>query len=210
MEKQKDPEQGNPKPKVNETQILVLQDQYQELNQKMSKLLQENMNGYNMDNMDNMDNNNILLNTKQKNKYRIDISSIKSYRTSAKKKQFVSRYPSVLCIHLNRLQFGAKDGRFVSFQRVMSLDNIEYTLMSVIVHHGNDSGGHYTTYKRTIDGIWYHISDKFVNKVKINQVLMSQAYMLFYQKNNNEYCSNLRYNTKKTDTNKNNKNINYI
>ena len=149
----------------------------------------------------------------------------------------MSRYPNVLCIHLNRLQFGAKDGRFVKFQQILSLDNInnkvqyynnyrvnninsifndneyqmlnQYILMSVIVHHGNDCGGHYTTYKRTVNlpsnindkyhklewksfqdlkliekySEWYHISDEFVNKVKINQVLMSQAYMLFYQKN---------------------------
>ena len=156
-------------------------------------------------------------------KYRIDASTNKSHRTTAVKKQFVSRYPCVLCIHFNRLQFGSKDSRYVSFKPLLSLsdynqmdrDNVlfhdtdyslcsQYLLMSVIVHHGNDSGGHYTTYKRTIDGIsgnklewkcsddlrtlahrsrWYHISDEFVNEVSINQVLMCQAYMLFYQKN---------------------------
>merc|ERR1712113_444625 len=172
----------------------------------------------------------ISISTEHRLKYRIDPSKNKLYRTLAVKKQFISRYPCVLCIHFNRLQFGSKDSRYVSFKPIISLNDFngdiahhsndslfhdsdyslcsQYLLMSVIVHHGNDSGGHYTTYKRTIAGIsgngnisrlewkcsddlrrlshrsrWYHISDEFVNEVSINQVLMCQAYMLFYQKN---------------------------
>ena len=242
LRKQKDPEQGNPRSQLNETQMIVLQDQYQELHETLNKLMPnqygnnklQNGNGYkylngnsNSKNGYHHNHNNVIITTKQKEKYRIDVSLIKSYRTTAKKKQFVSRYPNVLCIHLNRLQFGSKDGRFVSFEQILSLNdnkmnnnnknsdiimNIfnQYILMAVIVHHGNDSGGHYTTYKRKVNlpnklsssssislewkskeeleiirkySEWYHISDEFVNKVGIHQVLMCQAYMLFYQKN---------------------------
>jgi len=165
------------------------------------------------------------------------ISISNSYRTTAKKRQFVSRLPQVLCIHLNRLQFGVKDGRFVKFDTTLNLyahththndrhrhedaddDNEyfalvsaslpnEYLLMAVIVHHGNDSCGHYTTYKRRVRlpncrtrpllqwssaqelqliekySEWYHISDEFVNKVSINQVRMCQVYAVLSKKSN--------------------------
>eukprot|EP00484_Ammonia_sp_Unknown_P007105 CAMPEP_0197056702 /NCGR_PEP_ID=MMETSP1384-20130603/88795_1 /TAXON_ID=29189 /ORGANISM="Ammonia sp." /LENGTH=585 /DNA_ID=CAMNT_0042490813 /DNA_START=10 /DNA_END=1767 /DNA_ORIENTATION=- len=257
LKKHKDPEQGNPRPHASDTQIHVLQDQYRELHEKLSQLIlnqygykkiqngsteyssnhsngtylhENDKNGFHST-TPSLNINDIsyypVLSTKQKEKYRLNIASIKSYRTTAKKRQFVSRYPNVLCIHLNRLQFGAKDSRFVRFPSALNLSltdkkikavelinamfnendlmlQNEYILMAVIVHHGSDSGGHYTTYKRAIGkkwqqslewrsphelqqiqlhSEWYHISDEFVNKVKLSQVLMSQAYMLFYQKN---------------------------
>jgi len=272
---------SNPMHKMNDIQLVVLREQYQELQWELNKLMPHQktlngltmngmnglnglngltlngMNGYHpdhhsMDSMNDIDAVNATKNgvngyhhhshsmplplsitTEHRLKYRIDASSNKSYRTLAVKKQFVSRYPCVLCIHFNRLQFGSKDSRYVSFKPLLSLSDYDtvsrrmpngrsinamfndtdyslcsqYLLMSVIVHHGNDSGGHYTTYKRTIGGVdcngdgclewkseadlrmihkrsrWYHISDEFVNEVSINQVLMCQAYMLFYQKN---------------------------
>merc|ERR1712228_138059 len=207
--------------KMNATQLNVLEEQYLELNENLNKLQPDKYrkNGYHFNQLNGHKNgyHEHTISTKQRDKYRIDASLIKSFRTNAKKKQFVSRYPNVLCIHLNRLQFGAKDGRYVCFEAVMSLhSNIkdmdyyhrlcsEYLLMCVIMHHGSDRGGHYTIYKRRINGAigtneikwksvhelrriqdyseWYHISDEFVNKVTISQVLRCQAYMLFYQKN---------------------------
>merc|ERR1712129_376485 len=97
----------------------------------------------------------------------------------------------------NRLQMGSKDGRFVSFGVLLRVDGEEdsfslndtlsdndfslcaqFMLTAVIVHHGGDEGGHYTTYKRSTHRVlewrslaeferiereseWYHISDEF-------------------------------------------------
>ena len=241
--------------KINELQLVVLREQYEELQNELSKIMpnQKAQNGFNdahsmnglngyhgvngMNGMSSMNgismnglsaanhhidrnqSHSVSISTEHRLKYRIDASVRKAHRTLAVKKQFVSRYPCVLCIHLNRLQFGSKDSRYVSFKPLLSLsdhgqgggqrmdrsvncmfnDNdyslcSQYLLMSVIVHHGSDSGGHYTTYKRVIDGLsapldsassalrrlewkcagdlrslshrsrWYHISDEFVNE----------------------------------------------
>jgi ubiquitin C-terminal hydrolase len=79
-----------------------------------------------------------------------------------------------------------------------------YKLVSVIVHHGNHFGGHYTVYRKLIsDSIheesnydslvknlvsnnkreqWVHISDEHTSPVSEEEVLRSQAYMLYYEK----------------------------
>jgi len=87
-----------------------------------------------------------------------------------------------------------------------------YQLVSVIVHHGDQSGGHYTVYRKLLaepfssekqyeqfvkasfdekafpydskDSTknWVHISDEFSRRVSVDEVLQSQAYMLYYEK----------------------------
>jgi CRISPR/Cas system endoribonuclease Cas6 (RAMP superfamily) len=76
-----------------------------------------------------------------------------------------------------------------------------YSLHSVVVHHGNSSGGHYTCYRKNtfIDettqlhvlpsihehelesDTWLHISDESVYEVSVQEVLSANAYLLFYQ-----------------------------
>lgn len=75
-------------------------------------------------------------------------------------------------------------------------DRFKYILQSVIVHHGSADGGHYTTYRRlsTLDrsvaaqgllsdriNSWVHVSDDEVMPVTVDEVLNSEAYLLFYQ-----------------------------
>lgn len=61
-----------------------------------------------------------------------------------------------------------------------------YSLQAVIVHHGTADSGHYTTY-RLANRRWHHISDEKVRDATEDEVLTSQAYMLFYV-NNSEAC----------------------
>jgi ubiquitin C-terminal hydrolase len=85
-----------------------------------------------------------------------------------------------------------------------------YRLCSLIVHHGSANGGHYTTYRRlslpssasdgsvrdrrtpsvkwgsngsnghVAESKWVHVSDEHVRDVSVEEVLMANAYMLFY------------------------------
>jgi len=84
-----------------------------------------------------------------------------------------------------------------------------YRLASVVVHHGNHSGGHYTVFRKLLTQPftnkqqydefmkkvaddpnfkeaekreWVHISDEHVQRVDIDDVMRSQAYMLYYEK----------------------------
>lgn len=84
-----------------------------------------------------------------------------------------------------------------------------YRLASVVVHHGNHSGGHYTVFRKLLTKPftnkqqydeyvkklsedpnfkeaekreWVHISDENVQRVDVDDVMRSQAYMLYYEK----------------------------
>ena len=59
----------------------------------------------------------------------------------------------------------------------------QYSLCGVINHHGSFGGGHYTSYARHCEsGQWLLCDDSRVFKAPIEDVLSSQAYILFYQK----------------------------
>jgi len=58
----------------------------------------------------------------------------------------------------------------------------EYELFGVVCHHGATlSGGHYTAYVKAGAG-WRHASDASVSAATEQQVLASQAYLLFYRR----------------------------
>lgn len=71
-----------------------------------------------------------------------------------------------------------------------ALPHFQYRLCSVIVHHGSSEVGHYTTYRRlaappsvaAAADRWVHISDEHVRPARLDEVLDSEAYMLFYSK----------------------------
>lgn len=103
-----------------------------------------------------------------------------------------ARLPRILCFHLNRLLGDHKIQYFTKFPLHLSVPNecisnyfpLEhslYSLVAVIIHHGGPLSGHYTTMRRTFDG-WVHVSDNSVRIVDLKSVLMSQAYMLFYER----------------------------
>lgn len=63
--------------------------------------------------------------------------------------------------------------------------SVQYTLQSVIYHHGKSAtAGHFTTAVRRGDGTWIGISDDEIFGLVIGDVVREsegkQAYMLFY------------------------------
>jgi len=64
-----------------------------------------------------------------------------------------------------------------------------YRLVSVIVHLGDVSSGHFVTYRRapSLNGQrfpsdWLYTSDLSVHRAKLSEILASDAYMLLYEK----------------------------
>jgi ubiquitin C-terminal hydrolase len=58
-----------------------------------------------------------------------------------------------------------------------------YNLMAVLTHSGTLASGHYTTFAKHLDNeIWYHFDDQHVRQASSNEVLSSDAYVLFYER----------------------------
>jgi len=65
-----------------------------------------------------------------------------------------------------------------------------YKLNSVIVHHGNQAGGHYAVYRKLArensigpsDADWVYISDEYSRGADWIEVAKAKAYMLYYEK----------------------------
>ena len=56
-----------------------------------------------------------------------------------------------------------------------------YDLFAVVNHHGTLSSGHYTNFCRS-GSKWYKFDDAYVSQVDEDQVLRSEAYLLFYMR----------------------------
>lgn len=103
----------------------------------------------------------------------------------------------------------SKKNRVTKGKNGTETSSILYRLVSVIVHHGNHSGGHYTVFRKLLSEPfsnpkeydefmsksmedpnfqqadkreWVHISDEHTQQVSVEEVLKSQAYMLYYEK----------------------------
>lgn len=67
---------------------------------------------------------------------------------------------------------------------------LEYKLVAVIIHSGGACGGHFTVFRRIgADGAppqWANISDDCLVFVEEKQVLDSEAYMLYYEREREE------------------------
>jgi ubiquitin carboxyl-terminal hydrolase 1 len=151
-------------------------------------------------------------------------------RMSSKQVMF-AKPPQVLCLHINRsayLNTGAvyKNTCHIQFPEILdvspfstngtlntqpnvpisaTLDNTNgchYRLMSVIVHYGSHSFGHFVAFKRRIyadpcqchectsaheqenwkcQNSWYRISDSKVDECSIDDVMRANPYMLLYE-----------------------------
>jgi ubiquitin C-terminal hydrolase len=144
-------------------------------------------------------------------------------RNKATKMLVIDKAPGALCLHIQRLvtQAGLSQTTFVKrpdkvqFEPVLQLSKSKacskeslYSLVAVIVHHGSETSGHFTVYRKlfsrrlqqlaskdydkfieewkenvkTERGDWVHISDEVCRKVEEENVLQAPAYMLFYEK----------------------------
>ena len=115
----------------------------------------------------------------------------------------VETVPRILVLQLIRFEYVdhrcVKIGRHVRFSRELYLDrhvissvrirekdpSRYFDLRAVICHHGTEaSGGHYSTFVRCggRDHQWFHVDDQTVQRVDLEHVLSSQAYVLLYER----------------------------
>ncbi|ETV95380.1 hypothetical protein H310_11262 [Aphanomyces invadans] len=106
----------------------------------------------------------------------------------------LARPPKVLTFHINRnvyvhdtivkldVHLAFDESLRLAHPFVRHCEAISYALVAVVVHHGNERGGHYTCYRRVTSARhWVHISDEHVVDVAFADVLRAKAYMLFYE-----------------------------
>lgn len=136
-------------------------------------------------------------------------NGLKGLKRNATKVLLISKAPHILTIHLKRFTHGLmKLNGHVTFQDKLDLrpfldprcpdkESCIYRLIGVVEHSGTMRSGHYVAYirgpeaedyqKADNDGhcsesTWYRISDTFVRKLSLSEVLQSEAYLLFYEK----------------------------
>lgn len=140
-------------------------------------------------------------------------------RTRAEKRMMIKNPPQVLAIQLKRFSQLGYRGRLgkmtghVEFGLKLDLSNfvsrdfatdegnrkeiggIEYILTGITVHCGSLSGGHYVSYVSdgVLDenrGAWYLCDDSRISKSSVKDVLGSEAYLLFYERIDNNLDAN--------------------
>ncbi|RNA13776.1 Ubiquitin carboxyl-terminal hydrolase [Brachionus plicatilis] len=125
-------------------------------------------------------------------------------KTRATKKYTIRTAPNILVIHLKRFDFshGGKLSHYVSYPETLnmktfvpetgsmasnekSLRKLNYKLYGVLVHLGYTShSGHYFSYVRGPNDVWYKADDQRVSAVQARDALAQHAYILFYSKIN--------------------------
>lgn len=139
---------------------------------------------------------------------KIECSTCKTYQESTKQLTF-KLLPLVIVIHLKRFEHvkskHKKKCLYVSFPLDLDMspfltgernkndvtpsipseftngDN-RYSLYAVIVHSGTMGGGHYLAYIRRTMNSWFKCNDMLVVPADVEEVLSSEAYLLFYHK----------------------------
>ncbi|GFQ05339.1 ubiquitin carboxyl-terminal hydrolase 2 [Phtheirospermum japonicum] len=123
-------------------------------------------------------------------------------KRDATKTILIRKVPSVLTIQLKRFSQDAR-GRLsklnghVNFRETIDLkpymdprcsegESFRYRLVGLVEHLGSMRGGHYVGYVRGSkeygDCVWYHASDAYVRQASLEEVMRSQAYILFYER----------------------------
>ena len=64
----------------------------------------------------------------------------------------------------------------------LSGHNCIFQLFAVINHQGTLQSGHYTCFIKQAQNSWFKCDDSLVTKASIDEVLRSEAYLLFYHK----------------------------
>ena len=120
--------------------------------------------------------------------------------TDAEKRLEFSKIPLVLIVHFKRFRWFGRTGRekinaHVNFPLELDLsgymsaghsDDPTYTLQAVVRHHGSGfSSGHYTAYCwNYTTQFWMHFNDAKAERCSEDEVLHTQAYILFYVRKN--------------------------
>uniref|UniRef100_A0A8C4QZB9 Ubiquitin carboxyl-terminal hydrolase n=1 Tax=Eptatretus burgeri TaxID=7764 RepID=A0A8C4QZB9_EPTBU len=113
-------------------------------------------------------------------------------KMTATKTLTVHRAPNILTLTLKRFCSStiAKISKNIRFAEMLNLrpymsqprgPAILYHLYAILVHEGHSCrGGHYCSYVKASNGMWYEMNDAWVCQTQIGKVLGKQAYVLFY------------------------------
>lgn len=146
---------------------------------------------------------------------KIECNQCHSYQESTKQLT-LNKLPIVCCFHLKRFEHTSMARRkiptYVSFpmeldlspfmasrrsangkeQKIVNDDlhiskNNKYSLFAVINHIGSLQSGHYSVFVRQHQDQWFRCNDSVIMKASVQDVLQSEAYLLFYHKQYLEY-----------------------
>lgn len=137
-----------------------------------------------------------------------------SYQESTKQLT-LNKLPIVCCFHLKRFEHSNMTRRkirtYISFPLELDLSpfmasrrsangkaentaddlhisrNNRYSLFAVINHLGSLQSGHYSVFVRQHQNQWFRCNDSVIMKASVQDVLQSEAYLLFYHKQCLEY-----------------------
>lgn len=123
--------------------------------------------------------------------------------TTATKQLMLHKLPRILNLHLKRFAHTLtglrKISLYVKFPALLDLQGFcdrlpngtvasgqstLYRLVGTVQHMGSMGGGHYVAYAETRTDQWAYFSDSAVRPVSIDEVLKSEAYILFYEQVN--------------------------
>jgi ubiquitin C-terminal hydrolase len=118
-------------------------------------------------------------------------------KVNAKTKNSIWELPKYLIITLGRYQYFPRPCK-INTKVVYPLENLDmnkfhsgfkneplkYNLYAVSNHFGNQSGGHYTAYRKNPDNKWYSFNDETVGEINNPEdiVVSNSAYCLFYER----------------------------
>ncbi|XP_012510634.1 PREDICTED: ubiquitin carboxyl-terminal hydrolase 4 isoform X2 [Propithecus coquereli] len=111
--------------------------------------------------------------------------------------------PKILVVHLKRfsynrywrdkldtvVEFPVRGLNMSEFVCDLSARPYVYDLIAVSNHYGAMGVGHYTAYaKNKLNGKWYYFDDSNVSLASEDQIVTKAAYVLFYQRQDDESC----------------------
>lgn len=119
-------------------------------------------------------------------------------KVSATKQFSLERPPVALCIQLKRFSMmGGKLNKQVTIKQKLDLslyssrkeiESLNYRLVAMVTHLGaSQHCGHYTAIGLTDSGVYYQFDDSCVRPIPLQNVLNTNAYIIFYELEND--CS---------------------
>ncbi|EPS69082.1 hypothetical protein M569_05690, partial [Genlisea aurea] len=163
---------------------------------KPELLLAEDENGWKCDNCSVPKSSEMAANGSRSSRRQDDAKTMRD----ATRTTFIAEAPAILTVHLKRFSQNkrghlSKLNGHVRFGETMDLQpymnrssSSRYRLVGVVEHSGNMRMGHYIAYVRGMkrrgagEWCWYYTSDAHVREACLEQVLSSEAYILFYEK----------------------------